>query len=78
MMDITIFTDGKGGQGELSVHKNEKITRTVPILNQISNNFYFDFFFYDGYLKFSCLGGGGREWIFLAESFFFSIISSMQ
>ena len=38
MMDITIFTDGEGQgaerdrQGALSVHKNEKIRRKVPIL----------------------------------------------
>ena len=38
MMDITIFTNAgvrrqaSGRQGVLSVHKNEKITRTVPIL----------------------------------------------
>ena len=37
MMDITTFTDGggqgagKGQAGALSVHKNEKITGTVPI-----------------------------------------------
>ena len=41
MMDITIFTNGGGCQGTLSVHKNEKIT-IVP--NQISNNFYLNFF----------------------------------
>ena len=42
MMDIKIFTNG-GGQGALSVHKNEKITRTVPILK--SNSTYFSFIF---------------------------------
>ena len=36
MMDITIFTNGwgdaRGRQVALSIHKNEKIKRTVPIV----------------------------------------------
>ena len=34
MMDITIFTAGEG-QGALTVHKNEKITRTVSTHTKI-------------------------------------------
>ena len=39
MMDIKSFTNlggPGGGQGALSVQKNEKITRTVPILKSNS------------------------------------------
>ena len=48
-MDIKKFTNG-GGQGALlSVQKNEKITRTVPILKSNFADFSFNHFFYDGY-----------------------------
>ena len=50
-MDIKIFTygDAKGAgmglAGVLSVQKNEKITRTVPILKSNATQFSFTFFF---------------------------------
>ena len=42
-MDIKIFTYG-GMQGALSVQKNEKITRTVPIIKSNFQTFYLIFF----------------------------------
>ena len=47
MVDIKSFTnwgDQRGRQGALSIQKNEKITRTVPILK--SNSTYFPFHFF--------------------------------
>ena len=77
-MDIKSFTnwEGQGGrQGALSVQKNEKITRTVPILKSNSNNFYLDFFFMTGG---GGVGGRGRSEFFWQNHFFFIIISPMQ
>ena len=42
----------------LSIHKNEKITRTVPILKSNFQQLLFRFFFYDGYVKLSWQGDG--------------------
>ena len=47
MMDIKSFTNlgGPGGWAEvIIVQKNEKITRTVPILKSNSTQFSFNFF----------------------------------
>ena len=50
MIDIkNLHTEGPGGQAELgqvelSVQKNEKITRTVPILKSILHNVHLIFF----------------------------------
>ena len=46
-----------GGQVALSIQKNEKITRTVPLLK--SNSSYFSFFFLRFILKFLQMGEGG-------------------
>ena len=68
MIDIKIFTYGGGaggqarrGQGALSVQKNKKITRTVPILT--SDSTYFSFFFLQWILKIFHWGGTrGQAW----------------
>ena len=60
MMDITIFTDGGGqgaGRGHYPFIKMRKSQEQYPYQNQISNNFYLNFLFDDGYLKFSLLEG---------------------
>ena len=62
MIYIKNFTYGEGGQGALSIQKNEKITRTVPMIKSNSNFYtiFIQFFSSMIYIKIFTYGEEGQ------------------